>query len=60
MLRHKQTHGGKGDACRISDKDKFNANFDRIFGKVSKQEACQLNDENENKKPVVPKAWLHT
>lgn len=30
-----RTHGGKGSTARPTDTEKFNDNFDRIFGKKS-------------------------
>jgi len=30
---HGQNHGGKGSAQRISNQERFNNNFDAIFGK---------------------------
>ena len=30
-----RTHGGKGSTARPTDTQKFNDNFDRIFGKKS-------------------------
>ncbi len=31
-------HGGKGSKPRPSDKDKYNQNFDRIFGDKKKKD----------------------
>jgi hypothetical protein len=38
-------HGGKGSSVKPDDKDKFNENFDAIFGKKKKEKA----DANETK-----------
>ena len=38
-------HGGKGSLVKPYDKDKFNENFDAIFGKKKKEKA----DANETK-----------
>lgn len=36
MSRYRPTHGGKGSAQRPVNKQKFDENFDRIFGKKDK------------------------
>ena len=33
-----QTHGGKGSTTRPTDKEKYEANYDRIFGKKKEKE----------------------
>jgi len=38
-------HGGKGSSVKPYDKEKFNENFDAIFGKKKKEKA----DANETK-----------
>ena len=38
-------HGGKGSLVKPYDKDKFNENFDKIFGSKKKEKA----DANETK-----------
>tara|TARA_B100001093_G_scaffold274180_1_gene262092 strand:+ start:9072 stop:9221 length:150 start_codon:yes stop_codon:yes gene_type:complete len=40
-------HGGKGSSVKPYDKDKFNENFDKIFGKKKKEE--EDADEAEGK-----------
>jgi len=49
---------GKGDKCRIEDKDKFDSEFDRIFGKrdsfgikidSEKSETKNYEDKNQSK-----------
>lgn len=43
-----QTHGGKGSTSRAVDKNKFDENFDRIFGKKSPcVKECQLNKDTQ-------------
>ena len=46
-----QWHGGKGSTPRKVDKNKFDDNWDRIFGK--KEEKKVLT--NEKKVDIVPK-----
>lgn len=41
MKRHKTTGTGKGSAYRAVDKDKFNENFERIFGGKQKDDSIQ-------------------
>ena len=41
------THGGKGDRARQVDKDKFDSNWDAIFGKVFKQELEAVDTVNK-------------
>ena len=44
------THGGKGDRARQVDKDKFDANWDAIFGTVFKEEIEQAKENNQEEK----------
>ena len=44
------THGGKGDRARQVDKDKFDSNWDAIFGKVFKEEIKEANENNQEDK----------
>lgn len=54
MKRHKTTGTGKGSAYRAVDTDKFNENFERIFGSKQKQETKdekgEKNDEPNQEK----------
>lgn len=43
-------HGGKGSRDRTRDRDKFNENFDRIFGKN--------RDKGEKKKQMSQKKMI--
>ena len=46
-------HGGKGSSVKPYDKDKFNENFDKIFGKKKKKEeedADETKAKPEDKK----------
>ena len=40
---------GKGSKQRPTDKKKFNANYDRIFGK--KEEKCKKNTKSQSEPP---------
>lgn len=46
------THGGKGDGQRSRQvsQDKFDANWDAIFGKVFKEEIKEANENNQEDK----------
>lgn len=42
-------HGGKGDKPRPVNKEKFDAEFDRIFGKIAKEFVDGvMEDKNED------------
>ena len=42
-------HGGKGSLVKPYDKDKFNENFDAIFGKKKKEKADANETEGKPK-----------
>ena len=42
-------HGGKGSSVKPYDKDKFNENFDAIFGKKKKEKADASETEGKPK-----------
>jgi|TARA_B100000497_G_C7345168_1_gene226151 hypothetical protein len=40
-------HGGKGDRDRVSNKDKFNENFDKIFGEKKKKKDKECKEKKQ-------------
>jgi hypothetical protein len=46
-MKERQTHGGKGDLARKINKAKYDANFDKIFGK--KDTTAPLVAENTSR-----------
>ena len=42
-----QTHGGKGSATRPTDKKKYEDNYDRIFGKKTREKEELYKAVNE-------------
>jgi hypothetical protein len=38
MRNPRKTHGGKGDGARQVDRQKYNDNWDKIFGKKNEEE----------------------
>ena len=42
-----QTHGGKGSAARPTDKKKYEDNYDRIFGKKTREKEELYKAVNE-------------
>ena len=42
-----QTHGGKGSATRPTDKKKYEDNYDRIFGKKTREKEELYKAGNE-------------
>lgn len=42
-------HGGKGSRYRAVDQQKYNENWERIFGKKKKPSEEEKSEENEHK-----------
>lgn len=55
-------HGGKGDKPRPVDKEKFDAEFDRIFGKVAKEFVEEVVEEDKNQDTIdfISAKYLNT
>ena len=47
MGKKNETQNGKGDKSRISNKKKYDENWDKIFGKKSDKKRNSVEVENE-------------
>ena len=57
ILKHRQSHGGKGDANTRINKAKFDSGYDAIdWGKDRKPEA--VHSQEKAKRKELPLSWL--
>ena len=58
MYKHKQSHGGKGDANNRVDHDKYSANLDKVDWGYVKSKVAKQEEAPKAKKKEVPLTWL--